>query len=184
MNQTKPDDIDLIRQARSGDDEAFGKLVLRYTHLLYKVINRVSCDSLEAEATVQEAFLRVWKNLYRYSEDRPFFPYLVTIAININRDQWRKTSRLEFDNLDLIIDNLPDSKPAPEEQVEHAQILEALAKAVTHLPSAYRAVIALRYDADMSYQEIANSLDIPINTVRTRLRRAKIHLRQFLEDQE
>jgi len=178
---SQPDDAELIRQARSGNDEAFGLLVIRHTPALYRVVRRIAEDSAEAEAIVQEAFLRVWRNLQRYRTGRPFFPYLVTIALNLARDQWRSFRRLDFEGLEPA---LSDPEPGPEAQLEQAESLQALAEAVAHLPPAYRAIIALRYDAELSYQEIAEALNLPVNTVRTHLRRAKANLKQYLSNPE
>ncbi len=183
MNQPQPDERELIRRAQAGDDDAFGKLVVSHTPKLYRVIRRMTSDPSEAEAIVQEAFLRAWQALPRYRNDRPFFPYLVTIAVNLGRDLWRKARFLEFGELETVAQAAPSPEPGPERQVEHGETLQALATAVAALPSAYRAVIALRYDAELSYEEIAAALDLPLNTVRTHLRRAKDHLRSLLEEQ-
>jgi RNA polymerase sigma-70 factor (ECF subfamily) len=72
--------------------------------------------------------------------------------------------------------------PDPEAQVEETETLRALAEAVAELPTAYKAVIALRYEAGLSYAEIAEILELPINTVRTHLHRAKIRLREVLAE--
>jgi RNA polymerase sigma-70 factor (ECF subfamily) len=181
---SQPDDAELIRQARSGNDEAFSQLVIRHTPALYRVVRRIADDSAEAEAIVQEAFLRVWRNLQRYRTGRPFFPYLVTIALNLARDQWRSLRRLEFEGFEPALEAFSDPEPGPEDQLEQAESLQALAEAVAQLPPAYRAVIALRYDAELSYQEIAEALNLPVNTVRTYLRRAKVNLKQHLSNPE
>jgi RNA polymerase sigma-70 factor (ECF subfamily) len=181
-------DLQLLEHTRSGDTSAFSVLVERYSSDLFRVIRRMASDSSEAEAIVQESFLRVWQILrspYRKEPDwkRPFFPYLVTIAMNLARDRWRKERFLDFSTLDAVQEVLPSPEPDPEVLVEKHETLEALAEAVTKLPSAYRAVIALRYEAGLSYQEMAEMLELPINTVRTHLRRAKDRLREVLAGQ-
>jgi RNA polymerase sigma-70 factor (ECF subfamily) len=184
MSLPQPDDAELIGQARSGNDEAFAQLVIRHTPALYRVVRRIANDSAEAEAIVQEAFLRVWRNLQRYRTGRPFFPYLVTIAMNLARDQWRSLRRLDFDGLEPVLEGLADPEPGPEAQLEKAETIQTLVEAVAQLPPAYRTVIALRYDAELSYQEIAEALNLPVNTVRTHLRRAKAFLKQHLSNQD
>lgn len=181
-DETHPTDNALVRRAWAGDDQAFAQLVARHTPALYRVVRRMTSDSDEAEALVQETFLRVWKNLARYKGDRPFFPYLVTIALNLGRDQWRKYRRLDFGGLEPLAESFPDPSPSPETQAEESQLREGLAQAIVDLPPSYRIVIALRYDAGLSYWEIAESLELPINTVRTHLRRAKAHLRKILNE--
>ena len=171
----------MIRRARAGDQSAFESLINIYTPRAFKVVRRMTSDTEEAEAILQETFWRIWKALPRYQEDRRFFPYLVTVATNLVRDAWRKERWLLPDEYEALADQFPDNLPTPETQIEAAERLQALAEAVTNLPPAYRAVIALRYDASMSYEEVAAALGLPLNTVRTHLRRAKAVLRQKLE---
>ncbi len=171
----------LIRRARLGDESAFAELVKAFTADLFRVVRRMTADTDQAEAVIQEAFWRVWKALPHYEEDRRFFPFLVTIAANLVRDAWRKDRRLVPGDLEYL-DGLADEGPAPEKILEDAERLQALAKAVESLPVHYRSVIALRYDAGLSYEEIAAGLELPLNTVRTYLHRAKSMLRKRLEE--
>lgn len=180
-------DRQLLERTRSGDSSAFNLLVERHSPDLYRIIHRMSSDSSETEAIVQETFLRVWQILRSprsRAQDwtKPFFPYLVTIAINLARDRWRKDRFLDFSGLEDIQEVLPSPMPDPEAQVEETETLRALAEAVAELPTAYKAVIALRYEAGLSYAEIAEILELPINTVRTHLHRAKIRLREVLAE--
>ena len=175
---------ELVSRLRAGDEQAFDQIVSAYTPPLYRVVRRIASDQDEAEAILQETFLRFWKALPWYDEERPLLPYLVTIAVNRGRDVWRRSRLVDFTGLGSAAEDIPGFEPTPESQVEQAEQLQALAEAVARLPLAYRAVIALRYDAGLSYQEIAESLDLPVNTVRTHLRRAKAHLRTQLERTE
>ena len=176
MNRPPAAETDMIRRARRGDDHAFESLVLQYNLPLYRVVVRMTGDKDRAEAIVQEAFLKTWLALPRYREDRPFFPYIVTVATNIFRDQWRKDRKLDFGDLDEMEDLFTDPTPHPEEQVVQKERLDLLAAAVAELPAHYRSVIALRYDGGLSYQQIAETMEAPINTIRTWLHRAKVEL--------
>ncbi len=171
---------ELIRRARSGDEQAFEELVKEFTPDLFRLVRRMVADRGEAEAAVQETFWRIWQALPRYREDRRFFPYLAAVAANLLRDSWRKERRWQIDELEL--GSLPaDGQPTPERQLEEAETLQALAQAVDGLPASYRMAIVLRYDAGLSYEEIASALDVPVNSVRTLLHRAKQVLRRKLE---
>lgn len=181
MSLSQTEERKLIERARAGDDRAFGQLINHYTPQLYQVIRRVVNDTGEAESAVQEAFLRVWEALPRYRADRPFFPYLVTVAMNLVRDRWRRDRWLDLGGLEGVSEALPVSGPGPEELAEQSEMLQALAQAVAGLPEGYRTVIALRYDAAMTYQQIAEALELPLNTVRTHLRRAKAQLQDDLQ---
>lgn len=169
---------DFIRRARLGEQEAFEQLVNTFAPDLFRVVRRMSDNSGDAEAVVQETFWRVWQALPRYREDRRFFPYLVAIAANLVRDSWRKQRRLLPNEPG---EEVADRQPPLELSVEQAELTRALVRAVEELPAPYRAVIALRYEAGMKYDEIAAALGLPVNTVRTHLHRAKSDLRERLE---
>ncbi|OJX38121.1 MAG: hypothetical protein BGO78_08825 [Chloroflexi bacterium 44-23] len=169
---------DLISRAQSGDQFAFEEIIKIYSPLLYPVIRRFTSDKLQIEAGMQETFWRVWRALDHYKFDKPFLPYLVTIAANYQRDLWRKEKKTV--NIDLLELDLPDENPLPVEIIENSDQLKALTQAIETLPEHYRLVIALHYDAGMSYAEIAQSLGIPINTIRTHLRRAKNQIRKLI----
>jgi RNA polymerase sigma-70 factor (ECF subfamily) len=197
MNNSAPvkrqTEAELISRSRAGDDQAFAYLVQLYTPRLYRVVRRMSSDSSEAESIVQEAFLRAWRSLRtwkaRHVENsvaprQPFFSFLVTIALNLGRDRWRKERFLDFGDPETSLEWIPDSQPGPENLLETTETLQALVQAVSSLPQPYRIVIALRYDAEMSYEDISQTLNLPINTVRTHLHRAKAVLRQALSKEE
>lgn len=177
-------EAELVRRARVGDSEAFDRLVEIYTPRLYQVVRRFASDRGEAEAIVQETWLRAWRALPRSVEDRPLAPWLVRIAVNVARDIWRKMKPLNFADVGGEADYLQDERPGPEERMSQKEVLEKLVRGVERLRPEYRMVIALRYEGGLSYQEIASMLNLPINTVRTYLRRAKSTLRRWLETED
>jgi RNA polymerase sigma-70 factor, ECF subfamily len=172
---------ELVQRACLHDEEAFAMLVEIFTGPVYRVVRRMVTDTLEAESIVQETFWRFWQRLPLYRQDAPLLPYLVTIASNLARDRYRRERWLEDTGAEDLLESQPDSTSEPEEALEFSQDLEKLSRAVEALPLAYRAVISLRYDAGMEYEEIAEALSLPLNTVRTHLRRAKQKLREELE---
>lgn len=187
MSNSRRQDVEeaeLVRSAQAGDSAAFDLLVERYTPHLYRVVRRLANDQNEAEAIVQETWLRAWRAVPRYVADRPLSPWLVRIAINVARDRWRKKTPLDFADLGGEEIVLLDPMPGPEDQLSRKEALERLARGVEELRPEYRMVIALRYDAGLSYKQIANALDIPLNTVRTYLHRAKSVLRLWMEAED
>ncbi len=175
---------DLIRRARTGDDSAFEALVIQHTPALYRVVRRLASDGAEAEAITQEAFLKAWRSLARLQPDKPFFPYLVTIALNVGRDQLRRLRFVEESDLESEEVFQADPDPGPEERLEEAELIEALGQALEALPAAYRLAISLRYEAGLDYRQMADALGLPVNTVRIHLHRAKALLRRSLEVEE
>lgn len=180
----------LYQRALHGDDAAFAQLVESTASRLYGVVYRLIGNSVEAQSLTQESYVRTWTAMRswratdRPDDDRSFFAYLVKVAVNLTRDLWRREKILEFTGLEDLEDVLPDNTAGPETQLEQRELEQSLAQAVANLPAGYRAVIALRYDAGYSYAEIADALGLPVNTVRTHLRRAKQQLRQALQGKD
>ncbi len=184
-----PSDESLLSQFKQGDASAFRALVDRYTAPLYNLAVRLLRDPMEAENITQETFLRVVGALDRIQLNAPFKPYLFRIAINLCHDQARKHKPLLFadlerasdDELANAEDSIADDAPQLWEQFEEKELHARLRDAVDNLPPNYQTAIILRYVEDFSYEDIAQTLDLPVNTVRTRLRRAKLQLRARLD---
>lgn len=179
-----PKEQDLVRLAVGGDTAAFDRLVGLYTPRLYRLVRRTAPDRAEAEAVVQEAWLRAWKNRRRCAPDRPFFPWLASIAMNVARDAWRKRWPLDFADLGEAVEGIAAVETPAEAQLEAAEAADRLARHVDALRPEWRVILGLRYDGALSYREIAEVLGIPLNTVRTHLRRARAALRARMEEED
>ena len=151
---------ELLERARQHDERALAVLIDLYTPVLFRIVRRMLPDTMEAESVVQEAFWRFWQALPRYDAHRPLLPYLATIASNLARDALRRERRLEDINVEDVLEGQTREPEVDLEQVaEDEKTLRCLAEKVQALPFAYRSVIALRYEADMSYEEIASTLE-------------------------
>lgn len=176
---TIPDEI-LLARYKQGDAFAFRELVERYTSPLYNLAYRLLRDPMEAENVAQETFLRVILSLDRVRLDLPFKPYLFRIAVNHCYDLLRARRIRVTTDLD---DAEEIAQDAPEilDQLEKQELYVQLKTVVDSLPPHYRTVILLRYVEEFSYEEIAQTINLPLNTVRTHLRRAKEQLKKKLE---
>lgn len=171
----------MLIEAQSGDDEAFIFLVEEYNDRLFRLVRRLACDRGEAENIVQEAWLRAWQAIRRYNPKLPFFPWLARIAMNIACDLWRKRQPLDFSDIEDGDPEWMDVGAGVEQALLEKQTYERLREGLDMLRFEYHLVIALRYDAGLSYEEIAAVLNLPVNTVRTYLHRGKAHLRRWME---
>lgn len=188
-----PSDEALLTQYKAGDGRAFRTLVDRYTAPIYNLAFRFLRDPMEAENVTQECFLRVITALDRVRLDTPFKPYLFQVAVNLCRDLARKKHPLLFSELDGATrredgteaversEAIEDGAAPLWERVQDDELRAQLDAAIDTLPMIYQAVITLRYVEEFKYEEIAQTLNLPINTVRTHLRRAKHQLRIKLE---
>ena len=184
-------DETLVQRYLAGDRDAFRHLVERHTPALFNLAYRLTRDREEAADITQEAFRRAFEALPNSRTDLPFKPWLFQIAVNLCRD-WAKRQRPlaladlgresgEAEERADAAESLPDTSPLPMALVEAAETRQALQRAIEDLPPAYRAAIVLRYMEDLSYQDIAATLGLPLNTVRTHLARAKKMLQTRLK---
>jgi RNA polymerase sigma-70 factor (ECF subfamily) len=167
-----------------GERDAFQELARRYMTPIYSLAWRLTCDPMEAENITQDTFLRALKAIPRVSLDRPLKPWLFKIAINLCR-QWAKRKRPQLFSEFVYsgkagIDAVPDGSTPPLELLEEDELRERVREEVDRLPPLDQTVITLRFVEALSYEEIAQTMDLPLNTVRTRLRRAKQKLRSAL----
>jgi RNA polymerase sigma-70 factor (ECF subfamily) len=189
----EPTDEALLNQYKTGDERAFRTLIERYTASLYNLTFRLLRDPMEAENVTQESFLRIVRAVDRIRLDAPFKPYLFRVAVNLCRDLARKKHPVLFSDLNNATrrddgaervdasDAIEDDRAPLWERMEEEELRSELRAAIDALPPIYQAVITLRFTEEFSYEEIAQTLDLPLNTVRTHLRRAKKQLRGILE---
>ncbi len=177
-------DAALAAQHLAGDPHAFAELVKRYTGAVYNVAFRFTNNAADAEQISQETFLRAWRALPRLDTQRPLKPYLVKIALNLCRD-WAEQARVQWLDLDEQAETLlADDATDPFENLSDQELRTRVRAQWERLPPLYRTVLTLRYSEELSYDEMAVALELPLNTVRTHLRRAKARLRELLEQAE
>ncbi len=161
------------------DANAFGELVRRYQGRLYRLAYRMLGNAEEAQDATQEAFLRAYRALSSFRLDASFSPWMYRIATNVCLDMLR--SRRPQTSLD----GSPLDPPAAlsvEGAVAEREKLRAVVEAVGRLPVGLRTVFLLRHETELSYEEIAQALGLPLNTVRTRLFRARNALKELLKE--
>lgn len=169
-------ELDLISKAKRGDRAAFGELVRRHREGVVNIVYRMCGDAHLAEDAAQEAFIRAWQKLPSYRPRSPFRNWVYRIATNVALD----TLRRERKTVDIDEIPLSTSGSGPEAVVEMNERAQMVQQAVLSLPSASRTVLVLREYEGLSYREIADSLDIPIGTVMSRLNYARKHLAEDL----
>ena len=179
---------DLVRQAQEGDNRAFGELVETHQRFAYNIALRAVGDDQDAEDIVQEAFVRAWRSLAGFRVDARFRTWLYRIVINLCYSQLPRL-RKEVNLLDAPNGQafLPDRSPEsnPESRVEDKQVLEFLREQIGALPGQYQILLLLRHQEDCSYTEIAEIMDLPLGTVKTRIHRARKRLRSaVIQDQK
>ena len=162
-------DRDLIQNARRGDADAFGELVTRHQVSVFNVCYRILHERAEAEDMAQETFLRAHERLDRFDDERPFGPWIRRVAANVCLNHLE--SRRVTTQLDEERD--ADESLRPETQAEVHERSEHVRGALASLPAHYRVVVELRHYQELSYDEIAAELNMPLSDVKSHLFRAR-----------
>jgi RNA polymerase sigma-70 factor (ECF subfamily) len=166
----------------------FPEVYERFRTPIWRLARRLTRDEEEAFDTTQEIFLRVWKGLPGFRGEARLSTWVFQIAWNYLRAYRRKKGRqMEIvgdtvDGTPRVIDDVPDRAPDPERAAASRELLARVDGALRRLPEHQRVVVWLRDGEDLSYQEIAEVLDVPVGTVRSRLARARDALRHLVEE--
>jgi RNA polymerase sigma-70 factor (ECF subfamily) len=165
----------------------FDQVYERFRLPVWRLARRLTDSQEEAFDTTQEIFLRVWRGLPGFRGEAALSTWVFQIAWNYLRAHRRKMGRTleivseEWPGSEDVITSAKDPAPDPEHRARAAEALDRVESALRELPEHYRVVVWLRDGEDLSYQEIADTLDLPIGTVRSRLARAREALRQLVE---
>jgi RNA polymerase sigma-70 factor (ECF subfamily) len=174
----------VLDRLRSGDPRAFEELVTSFQHRVFAVAYRMLGSRAEAEDAAQEVFLRIHKGIGAFRGDAALstWIYAITSRVCLNRlgsVEGRLARDREGDD-DTVL-RVPSDHVGPAAAAERREIEQALHRAIAELPEDRRIVVVLRDLEGLSYEDIAAALELPLNTVRTRLHRARMDLKDKLE---
>jgi len=187
---TSCSDEDLLTRFRKGEKEAFGVLLRRYERELYGYLHRYLGNSVLAEDVFQNTFLQVYLKSNQYEAGRPVRPWLYTIATHQAIDALRRNGRHQAVSLERVreekagqdvkglVETLQAAEPGPLEQLSAEERRQRVRASVDQLPEPYRQVLVLAYYQGMKYRDIAQVLDIPVGTVKSRLHAALVKLQE------
>lgn len=173
-------DLELVRKVQSGDKKSFDILVLKYQHKVVNLVLRYVHDHDTALDVTQEAFIKAYRGLKNFRGDSAFYTWLYRIAINTAKNHLvSQNRRLPDKDIDAEEAEQFGGESAlkeyatPEREMLTDEIQAAISKAIEELPEDLRTAILLRELEGMSYEEIAEAMDCPIGTVRSRIFRAR-----------
>jgi RNA polymerase sigma-70 factor, ECF subfamily len=183
------DDLEAIRAVLTGEEEAFRRLVDKYSASIFNLAYRMTGDHADAEDLAQDAFLQAYARLRDFRVGSRFHPWLYTIALNLCRNHLRRKSIVKW--LPLHTERAgepptemdpPDRSLNPEQALLDREGDRRLTQAIAALPVKYREVFVLRQSEGLTYEEIAEVTGLPMGTVEVRLYRARNRLIQSLKD--
>ncbi len=180
------DERDLVARCLARDEHAYRELVRRYQRPVLSLAWRITGDAEEAAEVAQETFLRVLRSLPTYDPERPLRSWLFKIAANLALDSLRRRKRrpVALEGLTDEEGHPPieavDTGPPPDAGLREEWSRERFDELVRGLPEHYQVILHLRYGGELAYEEIAQTLGIPLGTVKVRLHRAHEILRRKL----
>ncbi len=183
------DERALIQQCKDGKAGAFDELVARYQKRVFNFAYQISGTYDDAWDIAQEAFVRVFSSIGTFRGDANFSTWIYRIITNVFLDERKKAKRHRQTSLDEYIEleensvtrQIIDERPMPEELAEQKEKNRALHEAINSLPDYQRIIVTLFHLHNRSYEEIADTLQLPIGTVKSRLNRARLALGEKLK---
>jgi RNA polymerase sigma-70 factor, ECF subfamily len=175
------DDETLLRRLRRGDPRAFEDMVIAYQHRVFGVALRMLGRRAEAEEIAQEAFLRAHRAIASFRGDAKLSTWLYAIASRLCLNRLASAERHHVRHDDDALAQAADDRADPSADAERRERDAAIHRAIAELSDERRIVVVLADLEGLAYEEIAEALDVPIGTVRSRLHRARLDLREKLE---
>lgn len=182
MSKTE-NDIELVNRVKSGDTAAFDFLVIKYQRRVIRLLSRIVRDPAEVEDIAQESFLKAYRAIEQFRGDSAFYTWLYRIAVNTAKNYLFSRGRRPIPISDLNTNSedgesfdlqaVSDTSETPEGVMLGMQIAEAVNRAVEKLPKELSMAVSLREMDGLSYEEIAEVMNCPIGTVRSRIFRAR-----------
>lgn len=186
-DDNSPSDAELVAATQGGDRQAFGTLVERHQERLFNTLLRVLGSADDAREVLQDAFVQAYSKLDTFRGSAQFYTWMYRVALNLACSHRRRTKRrrseVSVDALKTSVGQEPlDHEGTAEEQMLRAEQAEQVQAALLKLSAEHRQVLVLRELEDYSYESIAEILELPVGTVRSRLFRARMQLKGFLDE--
>jgi len=170
---------------RRGDVGAFDALLTRYQNRLYRYLLRLTADPAAAQDLFQETWLKVITRIHRYDESRPFEPWLFAVARNLALDHLRKAAPESLDEPsesgEARVARLGAEGPGSLDRLLAIERRRELERRLEELPALYREALTLRFEEEMTFDEMADVLSAPVSTVKSRVQRALAALRRRMQ---
>ena len=179
-------DTQLVADYLNGDEQSLELLIERYMNQIYQFTYKYVCNEQEAQDISQEVFVRAWRNLKKFDQEKSFKTWIFAIARNASIDALKKKKTIHFSAFEdefgdnALLETLRDDALVPHELSEQKGIAQICARAVAFLSPTFNTVLSLRYENDFTFAKISEILNEPLHTVKSRHRRALAALKKIL----
>lgn len=179
-------DSELVVKAKAGNEDAFRQLVVRYQKRIFYLAYRMTKDKDAADDLAQETFIRTYQALGRFKENYPFYTYIYRICMNLSINYHRRQKLTVYESRTENWEEMLENQGIFSESISTAEekTLTKLETEIDQLSPEYKAVVVLKFYENLSCEEIAKTLEIPLGTVLSRLSRARQKLAQALTKKE
>lgn len=182
------EDVYWMQEVKAGNSEAFSHIIRKYQKTVLNLTYRFTGDATEAEDLAQEVFLRIYRAADRFEARAKFFTYLYQVTLNLCRNERAKVRHKRNTSLDAPIKNgepdtvrqIEDPAGSAEDLLARQELGEAVREAVLSLPEDQRVAVMMQRFQNLSYEEIAEVLNLSVPAVKSRLHRAKLSLKEKL----
>lgn len=172
-------DTELVQRAQKGDKSAFDLLVRKYQHRIAAVVNRFVRNPAECQDVVQDSFIKAYRSLPGFRGESQFYTWMYRIAVNTAKNHLASQKRrpgadVELEDAEFIEGGIyVQNNDTPEHELLREELAQVVSKALAQLPEEIRQAITLREMEGLSYEEIAEVMNSPVGTVRSRIFRAR-----------
>ncbi len=174
----------ILEECQRGCLEPYGEVVRWYQRRLFGLLLRLVRDRAAAEDLTQESFLLAFRKLHLYDLERPFWPWLVRLGINLSHS-WHRNARRQAIPMELeVVEGLAAQPPGEGDPASRRERAQRLERALMALPEKGRVALLLKFHEGMSYQEMGQALGVPALVLKMRVSRARARLRSLLEASE
>lgn len=185
----KKTDQQLVADFLAGDDESFEWLVNQYIKPIYNFLYQFTGDRDSLDDLTQTTFIKAWKNIRKFDQNKSFRVWIYAIAKNTAYDFLKKKKTIPFSSFEdesgnNRLENVSEEKPWPDEILERKYLEKDLEKKLQEIPDNYRIILVMRYKEDFSLQEISEILKLPYNTVKSQHARALASLKKVIHSEE
>ena len=180
-------DEELVKKVKNGDVDAFEQIITKYEKKIFGLIYNMLRNENEIEDVAQEVFIKVYKNLDKFHGDSSLYTWIYKIATNLCLDQIKKRKEVIYIDEKLQLDDgevefqIPSDEKLQDEIYEQKELKQKLESCIDKLPEKQKAMIVLRDIKGLSYDEIAEILDLKLGTVKSQINRARLKLKELLE---
>ncbi len=180
-------DEKLVKKVKNGDADAFEQIIIKYEKKIFGLIYNMLRNENEIEDVAQEVFIKVYKNLDKFNGDSSLYTWIYKIATNLCLDQIKKRKEVIYIDEKLQLDDgeveiqIPSDEKLQDEIYEQKELKQKLESCIDKLPEKQKVMIVLRDIKGLSYDEIAEILDLKLGTVKSQINRARLKLKELLE---